>query len=228
MKNTNNVRIQKWRLLHLPLTMLGFLVLFLNSQAAKAIVEIRGGYAINSGVASGFNSNFNNSALCTIATCKGLMGSAGLTGDVIFSPPLLKIGIGARYQSLSSSISLPLSSGDFKYTNNRLAVLVNYRLINTLVYFGPIATYGLSHTTNMNYSIAGFSADYTPDTNSSYSLGVEGGIKLGLFTVGTELGVLSLTSQNFKTKSLATLPVSNNFDVSMSGPYVNVLVGVAF
>ncbi len=144
----------------------------------------------------------------------------GLGADALFIFPILGIGVGLRYENLGFTAS---SNGlEYKSSTTRTAVILNYRLIDTLMFLGPIATYGISHSNNMKWSIGSQSADLTPSSSSSYSFGLEAGAKLGGFLLGAEVGY-----QNFPWKQMTDSKgtVTTRPDLDMSGTYAKVLFG---
>lgn len=207
---------------------------------AQALIEIRGGYSSLNAEPTGFTSAFKStSAACPSGCDLGFKGTAGLAADVIVSPPLFPIGFGLRienFQSKPTATYLNGSSTEFTFKYNRLALLVNYRLIDTLVYLGPIASFGIGDTATLDYStktLAGTvtsSGTLTPGSKSSYSVGVEAGASLMMLMAGLEVGYSSLSASSLKDSSSNTLTFNgNNLDnVSMSGMYYRINLGVSF
>lgn len=104
----------------------------------------------------------------------------GLNLDVIIQPPLITdLGLGLRYEVMGYDIK-PGGDADL----DRLSFLVNYRIIDTLMYVGPIATVGIKTDLDVNYG----GADISYDDKLNYTLGVEGGVHLGLISIGGEFG----------------------------------------
>jgi len=107
----------------------------------------------------------------------------GLGADVLISPPLFPLGFGMRYENMGVNAS----SGalDFKANYTRTAVLVNYRLIDTLVFLGPIFSYGISHSGEIKaLTNSTETANFSSTKISSYSVGLEAGVKLIGFHLG--------------------------------------------
>ncbi len=144
----------------------------------------------------------------------------GLGADVIVTPPLFPIGFGLRYENMGISAS---SSGlEFKANYTRSALLLNYRIIDTLLFFGPIFSYGISHSGNIKAVTNGTeTANFSSDKISSYSAGLEVGAKLIGFHLGAEAGY-----QDFHWKDAhdSTGNLANQ-DLNMSGAYMKVLLG---
>lgn len=144
----------------------------------------------------------------------------GLGADVLISPPLFPIGFGMRYENMGLNVSE--GSLDFKANYTRTAILINYRLIDTLLFLGPIFSYGVSHSGEIKALTNGTeSANFSSDKISSYSAGIEAGVKLIGFHLGAEAGYQDFRWKNShdKTGNLA------DQDINMSGSYVKVLLG---
>lgn len=144
----------------------------------------------------------------------------GVGADLLIIVPFLGLGGGLRYENMGFKIN---SNGfAYKTTTTRTSLLLNYRLIDTLLYLGPIFSYGISHSNNMTASYANNAADMSPDSASSYTAGLEVGAKLGGFILGAEMGY-----QSFKWDKMTD---KNNFitttpDLDMSGSYFKIALG---
>ena len=89
----------------------------------------------------------------------------------------------AVYESMGLDVDMGGTNiGETKM--KRVAALVNYRIIDLIAYLGVIGTVGVS--TNLETQILGTTTKY--DDRLNYSIGIEGGINLGIFSVGAELG----------------------------------------
>ncbi len=144
----------------------------------------------------------------------------GLGADVIISPPLFPVGFGVRYENMGVNASQ--SGLEFKANYTRTALLLNYRLIDTLIFLGPIASYGLSHSGEIKAITNSVeTANLSSTKISSYSIGLEAGVKLIGFHVGAEAGYEDFRwkEAHDKTGNLA------DQDINMSGSYVKVLLG---
>ncbi len=153
-------------------------------------------------------------------TLPSIAPTYGWGADAVIKLPLIPIGFGLRYENMGMTVS---SSGlEFKTAYTRTALLLNYRLIDTLLYLGPIATYGLSHSTDIKATENGSDqSHFSSDSVSSYSIGVEAGVKLLTFSVGAELGY-----EDFRWKGAkdSTGHLSDR-DINMSGTYGKIMVG---
>jgi hypothetical protein len=167
-------------------------------------------------------------AICA-GSCSNPSGAAGATYvpgvglDAIVKLPLIPIGFGVRYEGIKLSGDNATSSTEIKYT--RTALLLNYRLIDTIVHFGPIASYGLSHTGSLSVSEAGIGkVDLAPSTMSSYSVGLELEVKPLIvlpLIVGAEAGYMS-----FKWDGVNNSFDNSKKDVDLSGTYMKVFIGL--
>jgi hypothetical protein len=144
----------------------------------------------------------------------------GLGADAIITPPFFPIGFGVRYENMGVSAS---NSGmEFKANYTRTALLLNYRIIDTLMFLGPIASYGLSHSGEIKTIQNGTeTTNLSSSKISSYSIGLEAGVKLIGFHLGAELGY-----EDFRWKEAKDS--HNNVadqDINMSGTYAKILLG---
>jgi hypothetical protein len=148
----------------------------------------------------------------------------GFGADFIISPPLFNLGFGVRYENVGfKASSSPL---EISHSLTRSALILNYRLINTLLFVGPIATYGLSHSGSIKVSSNGSEiTNMSIDKASSYSLGLEAGAKLMGIAVGAEAGYQSLKYKEL-TDTIGTITGSKDLD--MSGSYLKILLGFSF
>ena len=72
----------------------------------------------------------------------------GLGVDAIIKLPLFPMGFGIRTEDMKLSASTSSIGAEIKYT--RTAILINYRFIDTIIHFGPIASFGVSHSGSVN------------------------------------------------------------------------------
>ncbi len=196
-----------------------FLLLAIFSvHSAHALVEARLSYGL-------LGSNPNLASIYDPAgttAVPSIVPNMGLGIDAIFVIPVIGLGGGLRYENLGFTAS---SNGlEYKSQITRTSLVVNFRLINTLIYLGPIATIGLSHSNNIKWtdSNTNLSADLTPDSASSYSVGLEAGVTLLGFVIGAEAGYQNLKWSTLKdSKGLIT----SNPDLDMSGTYAKIMFG---
>lgn len=148
--------------------------------------------------------------------------SAGLNVDVIATIPIVGLGAGLRYEDFK----IDYDSSGFTVENSfkRTSMIVNWRLIDTLLYVGPILTYGMNHTNKIKFtSGAGTLMDISSSSVSSYSVGLEAGAKLIGLRAGAEVGYMNMTYKD-ATDSVT----AGKADLNMSGNYVKVMVGFGF
>lgn len=182
---------------------------------ARALVEARVSYGLLAG-----SPDLTQLTISGAPTAPSAASNYGVGADILVILPVIGLGGGLRYENLGFKVS---NSGlEYKTTTSRTALVLNYRLINTLMYLGPIFTYGLSHTNNMTVSYNGSSADISPDNSSSYSGGLEAGVKLGGFLLGAEAGYESFKWNKMTDKNSV---ITSQPDIDMSGAYFKVMLG---
>ncbi len=157
------------------------------------------------------------------STAAGATYVPGVGLDAIVSLPLIPIGFGVRYEGIKLTGDNASSSTEIKYT--RTALLLNYRLIDTIVHFGPIASYGLSHTGNLTIKENGTTkVDLAPSSMTSYSVGLELEVKPLIvipLIVGGEVGYMS-----FKWNGVTNSIDNSKKDVDLSGTYMKIFLGI--
>jgi hypothetical protein len=206
---------------------------FMVVTPAYALFDLRAGYGLNNGSPSDINDTLN-SAVSGATTFKSL---PGFNIDAIVKIPMVPIGFGLRYENLGGSVSTAFpgasSSMDAKLTFERTALLVNYRIIDTLVYLGGLATYGIMNSSNFNFDCPActglnhFAAK--SGSASSYSVGVEGGVKLPVVNFGAEVGYASFVGKDYTdggNKIQDSTGANAKFD--LTGLYAKILLGVGF
>ncbi|MEI7973320.1 MAG: hypothetical protein WCH11_03020 [Bdellovibrio sp.] len=201
---------------------------FVFSQSAFALFELRGGYGVHSGTMSTLNTGLNTFSQCGEG-CNA-SGTMGFNFDALVSPWPFGLGLGLRQENFQTKFSFSPISTDITYKFSRLALLLNYRLIDTLIYFGPIASFGLSGSSSLDTGILGISRNANARSTSSYSLGLEGGVKLLGFSAGLELGYSSLVGSDYVDSNSSVLTVGGTSinNLGLSGTYVKAILGFGF
>lgn len=153
----------------------------------------------------------------------GIIPTYGTGLDALIKLPLIPIGFGLRYekQGLSTNASNIEASIDY----SRTAILVNYRLLDTIIHFGPIASYGISHSGSFTIKEGGVTkVDVTSSKMTSYSLGLELEVKPLIIIpliVGAEVGYMG-----FKWDDSINSIDSTTKNIDMSGTYMKVFLGL--
>jgi hypothetical protein len=201
---------------HLPFKFLFIAITFLFSASAWSQVEVKMTY-------TNLTNKIKNSK---VYSGSGSIPSAdpmtGIGGDLIVILPASGFGLGIRYENLG--LNFKGNGIVFDANTSRTAALFSWRWWDSLIYFGPIFSYGISHSGGQikvteNSSI---NSDLTSTTQSSYSAGVElGGRFLG-FRVGAEAGYLDNQWKNLKGTN-GSITHLNSLD--MSGSYVKFIIG---
>ncbi|MCJ8276439.1 MAG: hypothetical protein HRT44_06865 [Bdellovibrionales bacterium] len=184
--------------------------IMLFSLNANALFELRAGYGLASTSGDSITTPTTPVSTTTLETLNGF------NLDAIVEIPLFPVGLGIRYEDMSMDAAntlLPALDGKFK----RVSAIVNYRLIDFFAYFGFIGTLGLSNEFDVEITGVG-TGEW--DSSLTYSLGVEGGVSLGLISVGAEVGQLFADMEPTGT--------TTGSNVDLSGFYAKVLVGVGF
>ncbi len=200
---------------------MSFIALIISPLSAMAIFEARATYGVQT--TKNGASDLCGGSCATPSGAPSLAGIAGLGADVIITPPLFPIGLGVRYENLAISASAGNFSADVKAT--RTAVVVNYRIIDTILHLGPILTYGISHSGSANIKESGVArVDLSASKATSYSLGLEASIKPLIIipiTIGLEGGYMGYKYDNVNNSVDGT---SKSLD--LSGTYLKIFLGL--
>lgn len=194
---------------------IGILLLcLLGVSSANALVEARltyGALASKPDLATIYNGTTSVPAVAP---------NVGVGFDAIFIVPIIGIGGGLRYENLGFTAS----SGSLEYKSQatRTSILLNWRLIDTLMYLGPIASIGMTHTNSMKWSEGANRAEFAPDSSASYTVGLEAGVGLLGFLVGAEAGYQNMKWNRMKD---STGTITNTPDLDMSGTYFKIILG---
>lgn len=190
----------------------------LAAPSAHALLLLRGHFGLHSVSSSEIDSN--------VASEYKVKSMTGYGGDLMITPTAFPIGLGVRYETQSQKLS---SSGlEYTYTADRWAIIGERHLIDTGVYMGVVATYGVSHNSvySVDTPVANTSFKYTTTTASSWSAGLAVGLKLMMWRLGLEGGYLSYVATDFKDSNGAAL--AGNPKADYSGGYGKALIGVEF
>ncbi|MBC7420522.1 MAG: hypothetical protein H7328_07305 [Bdellovibrio sp.] len=201
---------------------LSVIAIFLIPLSAHALFEARATYGIQTAKTTA--TDLCTGSCAAPANAPSLLGLGGFGADVIITPPLFPIGFGVRYENMSISPSVNNFSAEFKAT--RTAVIVNYRLIDTIIHFGPILTYGISHSGSANVKENGVTRiDFSTSKASSFSAGLELGVKPLIvipITIGVEAGYLG-----YKWDDVTNSVDGTTKSLDLSGTYYKIFLGLS-
>ena len=185
-------------------------------RVQAGLLELRGGVGLNAANPHSFEDRVNS------ISGQDLNSSTfdNYNADVFVNLPVVPTGVGLRKEWINQKES---SGGDeWKLNAKNISVLVDWRIINTLVYLGPIVGIGYPSAKVDFNSKSTNTSDKIKSGEPSYSAGVEAGVKLGLFLVGAEAGYSSLTLNKHSTDN------SNlQTKVDLSGFYGKLMVGLS-
>jgi len=178
------------------------------------LLEVRVGAGLNFVDPDDFDKNFESTDAEDLET---------YNVDLFVNIPISPINAGFRYETSAQDDSGSSGVNDEKWELDveRFSILVDWRIIDTGIYVGPLASFGV-HNGTLKINENGTSADLDLDPDSvSYTLAVEAGVRLKSWIIGGEFGY-----QNMKLEN----PSSSLFNVEtdLSGGYAKVLVGYAF
>lgn len=192
----------------------------LFASTSEALIEVKGGYSMHTTAPGGLNNNFPSNPK--------VEQLQSISIDVMGNVPLMPVGLGVRYETLKRNETGTGVGSEVDWT--RTSILVNKRLIDTLVYLGPIATFSVASDFKYRSTTAGVRTDYKSDSALNITAGIEAGAKLLLLRVGAEVGYLYAPMGELKTSAGVPVTDANGSKVTfdMSGPYARVVVGFGF
>ena len=194
---------------------LALAALALVQTVHAGILEIRGGYGINSANPDAFETRVNSLS----ATTLDADNFDNYHVDVFFDLPVLPFGVGIRHEWIKQDQSS--SGSDWDVDAKNVSILVDWRLLDTLIYLGPIVGIGYpSAEVDFNSGTTHVS-DKIKSGQPSYSIGAEAGVKLGKFLIGAEAGYSSLKFEKISNANV-------NTKVDLSGFYGKVMAGLTF
>ncbi|MFN3697618.1 MAG: hypothetical protein ACK4VO_09260 [Pseudobdellovibrio sp.] len=196
------------------------LILILFPMSSWALLTARATY-------TGLVSKDALSEVCSGTSCAGQTPSMvplyGLGADVIVKLPIIPIGFGVRYENLGLDATSGSIEGHAKLT--RTAALINYRFIDTIIHFGVIGSYGISHSGNVSVKSGNTNVvDYNDGSFSTYTAGLELEVKPLIvlpLIVGAEAGYMSAKWNDAKDSIASTKK-----DVDLSGSYIKFFLGL--
>jgi len=178
---------------------------------AGGLLEVRGGVGLLSANPNAFENEFNQ-------TFNENLGSSSFDNynvDVFLNIPLCPLNVGLRREWMNTKSSG--NATDSEIDVNQLMVLVDWRLLDNVVYVGPIVGVGFPKgDLKINGSKTSLDRNHL-----TYSLAGEAGLKLGGFILGAEAGY---SSMSFDTQS----DDLNKTTVNLSGFYGKAMVGMSF
>jgi hypothetical protein len=155
----------------------------------------------------------------------------GLGGDLYLTLPMFPVGLGIRYETLNRNVSNSLLGVQYssELENQRFSVLANYRILDTGLYIGPIASLGVFHISKFKYSNPN-STSYQADNTISFSVGAEAGLKLAGLELGGELGYLYYSAIDYRSDLGGRLQNTSfrNMQIDLSGIYLKGQIGYEF
>ncbi len=191
--------------------------LVVGSSSAHAIIDLEGGYSVLNSVPDQLNSYGSS-----VKSASGIHKEEGFSGDLRLTLPGMPFGLGVRYEDWTKKATGNTNSVDSSF--KRVSLIVEHRFIDTIVYIGVLGTVGLSN--EFKYAVQN-DQTYTASGSVTGSAGVEGGVTLGIFTVGAELGYLIAPLSDLKqSNGQDATNNGSNVKVNMSGGYGRITVGL--
>jgi hypothetical protein len=141
--------------------------------------------------------------------------------DIIFRFASFPMTLGVRYEEANQNKTA--STSEWELDVNNLALLVDWRMINSAFYLGPIVSIGYPWA-DLDFTNNGTRESHRLDSDQlSYSGGLEAGVYFGPFLVGAETGYKSI-----RLKGSSSSGSSVDTNVVLEGFYGKAMVGLTF
>lgn len=200
-------------------------------DSAQALIELRINYGMNFVSPSALNDRY----ILPSSLSNGSLTHTQMLGpgmDVIVNLPAFPVGFGLRYENLSRSIKATGLAGNqqSEINNSRFAAVATYRLLDQGMFLGAIGTAGIYHVSQFKFGQTSNVLTYQADSTVSFTIAGEGGVKLGKFLLGGELGYMYYSAINYRLNGFQLTSPSDfrTVDVDLSGVYLKALVGYEF
>lgn len=197
----------------ISVALFSMIVTCLSIPSQAGILELRAGVGMNAANPDAFEDRAK--------TVSGQSLSSdnfdNFNADAYINLPVLPLGIGARYEWLQGDDSM--NGSEFEINANNLSLLVDWRIIDTGLYFGPIVSVGYPWSEVKFKGGSENIKDQIKSENLSYSGGLEAGVRLGRFILGAEAGYLSMKLKSVNEGNIRA-------KVDLSGFYGKVMAGI--
>lgn len=198
------------------LTLVLFAAMGFTSPIHADLLEIRAGVGLNSANPDAFEDRVRSVSNQDLDSDN----FENFNADVYFNLPVLPIGVGLRHEWLNNDESA--GGNNWEIDANNLSVLVDWRILDNVVYLGPIVGIGYPWA---NVDFSGGADNINDQINGdqlSYFGGAEAGVKLGRFILGAEVGYSSIKLENTNSQN-------NNIEskIDLSGFYGKIMAGIS-
>lgn len=200
-----------------------FLFLFLLPLAAQATVDFR----LNMGRTFSNPESLNEG----IPEKVHISGLNNIGFDLLTNPSFLPGGLGFGLRFDSFQTAQKEGDNELSYSGSSFIFLMNYRLINTGAYAGPILGIGIGNNGKIEAQLNGNpKTTYETDEIRAVSLGIEGGMKIVTLMFGGEVGYQYYNAKNFIDGNGNTFRDSTGAPKAgdLSGMYIKVSCGFSF
>lgn len=190
------------------------------SEPSQALVELKAGYSQFTTSPSSLNDQFSGNPK--------ISQMQAISFDVMGNVPLMPVGLGVRHEMFSRKESDGGLSSEIDW--KRTSILVNKRLIDTVMYLGPVATVSFASDFKYSSDSGATTTNYKTESQLTATAGVEAGFKLALLSLGAEIGYLHAPVGELRDSAGVAVTDGNGskINVDLSGPYMRASVGFGF
>lgn len=192
----------------------------LVSIPSHALIELKAGYSQFSTSPSTLNDQFPGNPK--------ISQMQAISFDVMGNVPLMPVGLGVRHEMFSRKESDGALRSEIDW--KRTSILVNKRLIDTVMYLGPVATVSFASDFKYSSDNGPSTTNYKTESQLTATAGIEAGFKLALLSLGAEIGYLHAPVGELRDSAgvAVTNGSGNKINVDLSGPYMRASVGFGF
>lgn len=192
----------------------------LASEPSQALVELKAGYSQFTTSPGSLNDQFPGNPK--------ISQMQAISFDIMGNVPLMPVGLGVRHEMFSRKESDGALSSQIDW--KRTSILVNKRLIDTVMYLGPVATVSFASDFKYSSDSGATTTNYKTESQLTATAGVEAGFKLALLSLGAEIGYLHAPVGELRDSAgvAVTNGSGSKINVDLSGPYMRASVGFGF
>lgn len=200
-----------------------FIAVFLLPLATQATVDFR----LNLGRTFSNPDSLNEG----LSERLHISGLSNIGFDLLINPLFLPGGLGFGMRFDSFQTAQKDGNDEFSYSGSSFSMLVNYRLINTGFYAGPLIGIGVGNSAKVE-TVFGSAPKTTYEAGKirNISFGVEGGARVTSLVFGGEFGYQYYNVKNFMdgNANYLTNSMGTPKEGDLSGLYMKISCGFSF
>lgn len=160
-----------------------------------------------------------------------ISGLSNIGFDLLVNPSFLPGGLGGGLRFDSYQTSQKEGDNEISYSGSSFTMLINYRLINTVFYAGPILGIGIGNSAKIETQLNGDpKTGYESEQIRVVTLGIEGGARVATLAFGGEMGYQYYKGKEFIDGNGNYFRDSSGVpkEADLGGMYLKVSCGFSF